>query len=164
MSGDEIKTAVDAYLKEIGFTFEAVYVGKTKRDENWECFEWRITLKSASETMEQPYYRGLAHRHMKKGAMPPPKGVNKNTLYYVEWEERNTVPTPPTAAEVLYSLMLDGEAINESFSDWCANYGYDDDSIKALNMYRTCEEIGRKLRKVFTYEQRERLRELAQDL
>lgn len=171
---DTIRANVDAYLAEIGMTFETFYVGQTKRDD-WGCFEWRVALyetksiwsngqKSKPPLLATPYYMGLAHRHPKKGAFQPPKGASKNSLAYEAWERGCTAPTPPTAAEVLYSLMLDGEAINESFSDWCSDLGYDSDSIKALNTYRECEETGKLLRKVFTHEQRERLRELTQNL
>lgn len=52
----------------------------------------------------------------------------------------------PTAYDLLSCLRLDSEAANESFSNWCANFGYDNDSIKALNTYNACVETARKLK------------------
>ena len=51
----------------------------------------------------------------------------------------------PTAASVLYSLLLDSSACNEGFADWCCNYGYDEDNRKALELYLECQAIGQKL-------------------
>ena len=50
--------------------------------------------------------------------------------------------TPPNVADFLHCLLLDGEADNMTFEDWCDNYGYDTDSRKALAMYEECREIG----------------------
>ena len=43
---------------------------------------------------------------------------------------------------------MDSMACNENFDDWCNNFGYSSDSIKALNTYKECIELGRKLRKL----------------
>lgn len=72
-------------------------------------------------------------------------------------------PAPPTAASVLNSLLLDGAAVDQSFPDWCGDFGYDEDSITALGTYRACCKTGRLLRSLFTPAQREQLETLLQD-
>jgi hypothetical protein len=52
----------------------------------------------------------------------------------------------PTAYDLLYCLRSDAESVNESFDSWCSNFGYDNDSIKALNTYNACVENARKLK------------------
>ena len=53
----------------------------------------------------------------------------------------------PEAHEVLECLTLDarGFGFARTFQDWCGEYGYSDDSIKAENLYRTIEHQSGKL-------------------
>ena len=55
----------------------------------------------------------------------------------------------PTAYDVLYSLRLDGEGAdaNMTFRQWCAEFGYDTDSISARNIYDECQVNHEKLKK-----------------
>ncbi len=50
----------------------------------------------------------------------------------------NWKPTPPTAADVLHSLILDANARDETFPEWCDSFGHSDDSIKAKATYDAC--------------------------
>lgn len=64
-----------------------------------------------------------------------------------------------------YSVLacISGE-INcpEKFEDFCAEYGYDEDSRKAFAMFEGCRDFGIKLREFFpTEEEREALQEIA---
>ncbi len=45
---------------------------------------------------------------------------------------------------VIYSLLSDTQAGQESFSDFCGNFGYDEDSRKAESTWNACRENGRK--------------------
>ncbi len=52
----------------------------------------------------------------------------------------------PTENDVLECLKSDCEAGNYSFDDFCDNFGYSNDSLKALDTYRACMDTARKLR------------------
>lgn len=70
----------------------------------------------------------------------------------------------PTLAEVLYCLSNDAGAIDHpTFESWASDYGYDTDSRKGEAAYRTCLEIGLKLRAFIGEEGLEELREALQD-
>lgn len=69
----------------------------------------------------------------------------------------------PTLPDVLHSLLMDSTAKDETFSGWCSNFGYSDDSIKALETYQTCVKIGQTLCKAFTHAELQDLREIFQD-
>lgn len=154
---DAIRANIETLLTGFGFTFFATYTGQTKRD-NWECDGWitRFHLgltaqgfKAAGftgkpERFEFPYFTGLGLR-------------SKATKY------QDAKPKAPHPADVLHSLLLDGEAVNQSFNDWCADFGYDNDSIKALGTYQECCKNGETLRKMFTREQIKSIREALQD-
>lgn len=146
---DEIKASVDAKLAEWNIAFAVSLVGETSRDE-WLCDEWRVKLGS----IETRYYTGTGHRK------PTKLSVNRARFHGGRPE---VFPFAPKAADVIHSLLSDAEAVNECFSDWCDNYGYSSDSIKALATYNACCEIGKNLRKVFTSAQSSELREMLQD-
>jgi len=49
--------------------------------------------------------------------------------------------------DVVWSCLMDGRAIdNACFEDWADECGYDKDSRKAEQVYRTCVEMGLRLR------------------
>ena len=53
----------------------------------------------------------------------------------------------PDLRTVVWCLLMDGRAIdNASFEDWADECGYDKDSRKAEQIYRTCVEMGLRLR------------------
>lgn len=63
------------------------------------------------------FSQGSGHRIRRKGTMVHPK---------------------PKVADVLECLLLDAMGTSESFCDWADNFGYDRDSIKALETYKAC--------------------------
>ena len=89
------------------------------------------------------------------------------TTYYTGVGHRNKLtkrPTRPTVTDVLHSLFMDASAADENFSDWCANYGYSDDSIKALNIYKACIDIAQNLRRQFDPATRANIQAIIQEM
>lgn len=85
------------------------------------------------------------------------KGLQGRTMDVNQWVIN------PTPANVLYSLLSDMSACETSFNDWCSDFGYDNDSLSALNTYQACCENGEKVRALFSNEQVEQLRELLEE-
>jgi hypothetical protein len=121
------------------------YVGETVRDNNWQCDQWRVTISSKAGFWSTDYFTGLGLR----------------TEPHASWDKPK--PKKPKIADVLYSLITDASAADENFHEWCANFGYSDDSIKALNDYKTCLDTATHLRKHFSPETLRQVRELLQD-
>lgn len=69
----------------------------------------------------------------------------------------------PTQASVLYCLFSDADCGSESFDDFCDNFGYNADSMKDFRTYQACMDTAKKIRKIFTSEQRSKLAELLED-
>lgn len=148
--------SVAAYLAEQRIDYTAALVGETNRD-GWICDEWRVTLTKraapaeytpnkpgkALASMDTRYFTGTGHRAKPRKRM--------------SWDN-SPRPVAPTAASVLYSLLLDAQGAEQPFGYWAADYGYDTDSIKALGIYNACCEIRRDLYKLLSNEQRETLR------
>jgi hypothetical protein len=164
MNGKEIESAIAEKLHNLFITVSVVYAGETVRDENWKCDAWRINFKrGAQQSFKQfdtDFYTGLGHRQSK---LKRPKFVNPRSIAAAEWDRHNLKPVAPSAASVLHSVLMDGSAIETSFDYWCADYGYESDSIKALNMYQACCEIGKKVNAFFSHSEREELKQLLQD-
>ena len=55
--------------------------------------------------------------------------------------------TQPNIKDVLYAITADADALSETFSDWCDNLGYNDDSIKAKKTWTDCRKNANKLQK-----------------
>lgn len=121
------------------------YVGETMRENDWKCDQWRIELSSKAGFWSTDYFTGMGHR-----SKPDSWGKTK--------------PKKPAIAEVLYSLFMDASAADNNFHDWCAEYGYSDDSIKSLNTYKQCLDIATALRKHFSPEQRQAIQAIIQEM
>jgi hypothetical protein len=52
----------------------------------------------------------------------------------------------PTASDLVWSVATDStQALEDSFNDWCDNFGYTTDSIKARSIYKACQRNGERL-------------------
>ena len=71
-------------------------------------------------------------------------------------------PKKPTIKDMLSSFMLD-DVSGMSFKDFCNEFGYDNDSIKALKIYKGCQRETEAYYDMFDSEEREILRELLED-
>lgn len=58
----------------------------------------------------------------------------------------SAITEDPSAADVLYALILEADALDLTFGEWCGEFGYDEDSRKALDLYVQCQENGRRVR------------------
>jgi hypothetical protein len=109
------------------------YVGQAKRND-WDCDAWIVCC--GADAFE--FYTGLGHR-------------------------KNNRPVKPKVADFMHSILLDSEALDMSFTVWCASFGYSDDSLQALDTYRDCCKNAKKLKKHFSSSQLASMSELLQD-
>lgn len=122
------------------------YVGETARDGDWKCDQWRVELSNKMGMWSTDYFTGLGLRSKPRAS----------------WDVAK--PKKPTVADVLHSLFMDASAADYKFSDWCDEYGYSDDSIKALNMYKACLDTATALRKYFSPDQRAAIQSIIQEM
>jgi hypothetical protein len=180
---EAIRQNVFQILALAGVAFSVRYVGETKRpqfDEQgkpgkaWECDQWEVCFSLAmadgksrnpppAATMQTAYHTGLGLRQLPKGKRPWGLDNTQNPRELARWKRENAKPVPPHAADVLHSLLLDSSALDQSFADWCSDYGYSADSLRALDTYRACCDIGQQIRRMFTHAQREALQTALQD-
>lgn len=74
----------------------------------------------------------------------------------------NRKPKKPQKKDILYSMIMN-DVSNMSFDDFCDEFGYDNNLIKSLEIYKACEEQTKAYYEMFDMEERETLRELLED-
>lgn len=158
-----VEQSVNDYVcNTCGKSYTVRLIGETKRDNDWVCDEWRFAFGDVSFE----YFTGTGHREPNdtaKLAMVALKNVSRRSIAWHDGVIKNMVAVQPPIAGLIHSLLLDGEAGTMTFSEWCASYGYDTDSRKALATYETCQQTADKFNRIFTRAQREHLRELLSD-
>ncbi len=127
MTTKEIEAAVDQLLVDAMVDYSATRTGERKTDD-WKHDLWHISFsrRGVQKSGEFEFRTGVGLRSKKTGHA-----------------------VKPSATSVLSCLVRDAAARSQSFYDWCSDYGYDNDSIKAFNTYNECCEIAQKLRQVF---------------
>lgn len=130
--------------------FKATFTGMNDKD-GWKHYQWSITING----VVFEYNTGLAHFTPYTGK----RDGSRETVYDSTYK-RNKKPDNglanadlqgwlhvPTLDSVLECLFSDLECGEQSFNDFCDNLCYSNDSLKALDVYRSCMEIAPKLRK-----------------
>lgn len=167
--------ALDSTIAALGIEYRAEFVPQRlsrSAGETRKSLNWRITLtrkEGRARPLVTDYMQGIGHvpdiaawhgfdRREIEGQAAEcgtyrPKGRRFG---------RQSVP-PPALRDVLYSLVLDAEALDMSFDDWCETFGYDTDSRKAEATYRMCCELGHQLAAIIGHPAISQLREAFQD-
>ena len=128
----------------------------------WPHIAYDVKLKRGMEPRaiwSGPYKLGIGH------VDGTPAG--KTAMEKAEWAANKALAqvVVPELADVFHSLLLDGSAWFDrlTFKDWCAEFGYSDDSIMADATFHKCVAIGQDLEESISKEDLATLRELASD-
>ena len=104
------------------------------------------------------YFQGIAHReerknfnngiNFKKLLRMNPKKTKENMILYKENIDKCSIVKPLKIDDVLNCLVLDAQSGSECFDDFCDNFGYNQDSIKASEIYNNCKKNAKKLKNI----------------
>ena len=150
---------MDRITKQIGLTYSAAFVpqklSRNAGDKNLSI-NWKVSFSKdgSPSSITTDYMQGIGH-------MPPSKArLYPNDKRANEWMAANqgkyqagpfiTKQLPaPSADDVLECLIIDASVLDYAcFEDWAADFGYEEDSIKAEKTYRQCLETALTLRKM----------------
>lgn len=95
------------------------------------------------------YFTGLGHRKLNNFTVRH-SGYTLNKIIRskdVGIINKYTTAVNPSIDDVLYSLCIDSDAANYNLHDWCDNFGYNADSIKANKVYTDCLNNAEKFQK-----------------
>jgi len=130
--------------------FTINFTGKRESCKHWNSphFAWLAVINGVSFE----YNTGMGHCTPKYGK---PSGARQSIWESERPNKRPAVPCIgtetawvhlPQLDDILQCLFSDADAGSQSFNDFCDNFGYDNDSLKALDTYRACMESASKLR------------------
>lgn len=118
------------------------------QNKEWPHFAWNVVINGESFS----YKTGIGHAYLGKKQKPEDVPVNEYRGFLKLRDDSrslgvvNAYAKAPSQDEVLHALLSDAECGNYSFDEFCDNLGYSNDSLKALDVYRACGEIAKKLR------------------
>ncbi len=179
---DEKNATLDAFIETLGLTYSAVFVPQNvsrNAGEKHPSLNWIVIIGKgvpaggvSPVVIRTDYMQGIGHLPESEATLFRAFG-HSNSLARDEYNRRvansgryglsnRKLPSPPLR-DVLYSLVLDGDADDYTFEEWCSNYGLATDSRKAEQTYSQCRGIGAKLRRMLGAPNLARLRELFQD-
>jgi hypothetical protein len=178
---DPLSDDRDFILSAMNVTLAAEFVPFSQsrnKDEKGPSLNWKITLrKDGRDVLSCDYMQGCAHcpaYNLSVKEAGNRDSILRDNLIRRECETGKTARPaliggkkidPPDLADVFYSLLLESSAIDSGgFADWCAEYGYSEDSIKARAMFDSCIDTALKLRGAFGESTLAQLRELFEDM
>jgi hypothetical protein len=147
-----------AKLTALGLSITSVYTdqGKpyVKGYSKGEPSAWRVAVIGHHGSVVSDYTQGCAHREYRKprGSYCYHSKFSPVPQHCKDWETGQAIiqtsrPTEPDLCGVLYCLVMDASAGEQTFSDWCGECGADEDSIKARDMYHACQSIYDQMRR-----------------
>lgn len=122
------------YLKNIKVRISSNYLG-IFRTSGLEHDKWNVQVRKGNNLFKTMFTKGLGLRS-------------------------NGFVVNPIAEDVIACLVTDAQAGEESFDEFCRNYGYDNDSIKTLDIYRKCQKASIFLKEAFSEEEMDKIQEL----
>jgi hypothetical protein len=171
----ETKSPLAELCQSMGLTIKSSEPTGTVEDKWPHLFYQVQLLKGEKLIWSGPYKLGLGHVSLKsvtfgfteawtadQEAMlrtwqrkPSAEFVDKELQAQVAAKLARKQKVFPKVDDVVASLVRDGSCHfdSQSFSDWCADLGYSDDSIKAKETYEACEETGRTLKRALRPEE-----------
>ncbi len=170
---------IDTKIKELGLTVESKFVPFSQsrnKNEKYPSLNWLVTLKrNGRKILSTDYMSGSGHC--------PSYRQNDNSIDhalqvktecetgfksgYVSFTgvvvSDKKKPILPDIKDVLYSLLMDSDALDYEFSEWASNFGYEEDSRKAEKIYNECVNLGLQMQRALGQDKVQELREVYQD-
>jgi hypothetical protein len=146
------ENAINEELTALGYTISSVLI-RDDFDGREGNHMHEVTIGLGNNSIKVEFTSGCAHRsypaRLGRKAKPIEFVHGRMTVAQLE-ERKRTVPNDPTLEDVMYSLLMDASVGRNamSFGEFCDDFGYDEDSRKAYNIFTACQEQYTKLRRL----------------
>jgi len=132
---------IEETLSDLGFRINAVLV----RDDfnGYEGMShWAVTILKDGQSLQVEYSMGAAHRHYPHSRRPVKLPYNGRISVDELNRNKRSIPNNPTLADVMYSVVSDAQAVayGQTFEDFAAEFGYDEDSRTAERAFNGCRD------------------------
>jgi hypothetical protein len=108
----------------------------TSPEKDWPHFEWLVTLERDDIKVRVPFRQGVGR------VKPLPRTYRQDRSDSVRkelWLHEVKARIVPSAAAVVSTLIASSSGSDQTFHDWCGDFGYSEDSRKALETYLACQ-------------------------
>lgn len=152
-------------------------------DKAWPCIGFNVTIGKTAF----PWFVGIGHVKVPKGVtlygVSPTDFALKRCgaqyddsryFFHGNWDKCDPKESArmavvlakyqklqPDVSEVLARVCEDGRGADIPFEEWASEFGYNTDSIKALNTYNECTRLGKLARCMLSREEFEQFADLA---
>jgi hypothetical protein len=146
------ENAISEELVKLGYAIQSTLV-RDNFDGREGDHVHEVTIHHNNRHENFEFTSGCAHRHyparLGRKVKPIEFVLGRMTVAQLE-ERKKTVPNDPTLEDVMYALLMDANVGRQalSFGEFCDEYGYDEDSRKAYNIFTACQEQYTKLRRL----------------
>jgi hypothetical protein len=97
----------------------------------------KALFAAIGESRDSDYWLGFFNGKRRIiGKSPTGDSVDKLKIYLAKKNQ-------PALVDIISALLMDASNADQPFADWCADYGYSDDSIKAKDTWEKCNETRR---------------------
>jgi hypothetical protein len=131
--------ALDRTLEKIGFALTSTLV-RDDFDGRDGGTTWAVCVTFKGRLVQTEYTMGAAHRHYRNGK-PIRNTWNDRSIDQIEQNKRSK-PNIPTLPDVLSCFVMDAQCVSDgqTFEDFAADLGYEEDSRKAEKAYNGCRD------------------------
>jgi len=166
---EEVIITMEQFCTEHGIKADFVHTGiKTTMEKNREGVKephsmdgWLVTLSMAGKTMSTEFKTGLGLRTPDRNKIAHARGFwpdkreieqmkNKAMMSKngAKWLIDCCDPVKPEVQQLIDCLASDASAYDcaRNFEDFCADFGYDEDSRKAESIYKGCGDTAKELK------------------
>lgn len=173
--------------KNLGLSMESSE-GRAKCTDEWDHIEFNVEIKRGNNVLfSGPYRLGVGHVKIPKGdCIWMYKLVSDETSLFYQMQRKGSVKVKPEykhihlsiltklathqklkpkIEDVMYSLLSEGSVFfdGQTLDEFCSDFGFSTDSIKANNLWKACLDTGMNLRKFLNPSEIEDLRKATQD-
>lgn len=132
------ETERQAMIDGLGITFEAMPADSNpSMDDSVKMDHWSVKLtRPDCPSMTLMYSMGIGHRrnpHKPNACYP-----GRIRTIHDQEQAAKFKPVKPKLIDILYCLVVGGDCLENTFEEWCDNWGYDVDSRKAERTFKLC--------------------------
>lgn len=157
----------DQAIEKFGIQIKSTFIpfGVSQNfDKKWQSLNWEVELSINQGKVQVgsfPFSSGIAHCPAYKKTWRNPFHKEKaiqHECHYGKSALKTNIdsifkygrPILPDINDFIYSLIGDSSVVNYGdFPTWADSFGYNNDSIKALNIYKDCVKTANKMISAF---------------
>lgn len=139
-------------IKMVGRDVPTMWKGETQPHNHY-----KFKLKNSKGVLEDDFWDSLYNTEMTTLSYWEYQKKHLIALPYEEWLDKAANAKKISAYDILSCLEKNDPG---TFDEFCGEFGYDNDSISAFNIYRACQNQYRSLQKMFSEDELEELRNI----